>query len=226
MKKSKKLVIFGAGETAELAYEYFTNDSEFEVAGFSVNAEFLDKKELFGLPVIEFKEVKDFFPTSKYFAFVAIGASKLNRIRSTFFILVKKLGYTCASYISSKSFIWHNVIIGENCFILEDNTIQPFTTVGDNVTMWSGNHLGHRSQISNNCFISSHCVISGYCSIGANSFLGVNCTIEDDVKISEDNFIGAGSIIRKNTEPKSLFQETQTTLSKISTYKIFKIKCD
>ena len=44
MLKNKKLVIIGAGETANLAYEYFTYDSEYEVVAFSVNKEYLKEK--------------------------------------------------------------------------------------------------------------------------------------------------------------------------------------
>lgn len=40
MKKEKKLVIVGSGEFAEIAYEYFTYDSEYEVVGFAVEKEF------------------------------------------------------------------------------------------------------------------------------------------------------------------------------------------
>ena len=64
-----------------------------------------------------------------------------------------------------------------------DNTIQPFVEIGDNVTMWSGNHIGHHSKICDNAFISSHAVISGGVEVGRNSFLGVNSTINDHIKL-------------------------------------------
>lgn len=36
----KKLLIIGAGETASIAYDYFTNDSEYEVVGFAVEKKY------------------------------------------------------------------------------------------------------------------------------------------------------------------------------------------
>jgi acyl-[acyl carrier protein]--UDP-N-acetylglucosamine O-acyltransferase len=96
--------------------------------------------------------------------------------------------------------------------------------VGNNVTLWSGNHVGHRTVIDDHCFISSHCVISGFCEIGKSSFLGVNCSLEDHVKIAEDNFIGAGALVQKNTESRGFYQEKQTELSKINTHRLFRIK--
>ena len=58
---------------------------------------------------------------------------------------------------------------GDNCFILEDNTVQPFVRIGSNVTLWSGNHIGHDSTIGDHCFISSHVVVSGHVDIGTTA---------------------------------------------------------
>lgn len=224
MKKTKNLVIVGAGETALLAHEYFSHDSEFNVISFAVEQEHIINETINGLPLIDIKQLKEKYPIDTTYLFIAISSGKLNRQRAYMYEKLKGLGYQFASYISSKAFIWPNVSIGENCFILEDNTIQPFVTIGNNVTLWSGNHLGHRTIIRDNCFISSHCVISGFCEIGENCFLGVNCTIEDEIKVAEDNFIGAGALIQKNTVSQSLYQKKQTELSKINTHRLFRIK--
>lgn len=224
MGKSKQLIIVGLGETAMLAYEYFTYDSDYNVLAFSVNKEFIEQDSLYDLPIIPLEELDKIYPANEYEVFIAISSSKLNRVRTKLYAEMKGKGYTLASYISSKAFIWENVEIGENCFVLEGNTLQPFVKVGNNVTLWSGNHIGHRTVIKDNCFISSHCVISGFCEIGNSSFLGVNCTIENNVIISDDNFIGAGALIQKNTSEKQFYQLKQTELSKISTHKLFRIR--
>jgi len=222
--KSKKLVIVGSGETALIAYEYFQYDSDYEVVAFSVSEKYLTEDSLNDLPVISLENILIKYPPREYSVYVAISSGKLNRNRTNIFNEVKAKGYKCASYISSKAFVWKNVEIGENCFIFENNTLQPFVKIGNNVTLWSGNHIGHNTIVKDNCFISSHCVVSGFCEIGENSFLGVNCTIENNVKIAKDNFLGARTLIQKNTEEKSFFQEKQTELSKINTYRLFKIK--
>jgi uncharacterized UPF0146 family protein len=43
--KKQKIVIVGAGEFAEIAYEYFTHDSEFEVVAFSVEKSFIKESK-------------------------------------------------------------------------------------------------------------------------------------------------------------------------------------
>lgn len=220
---NNKLVIFGSGETALLAYEYFTHDSEYEVVAFSVDKEFIENDELLNLPVIPLEDIFNIYPPKEYVGFAAASSTKLNRVRKQLFERAISLGYELVSYVSSRAFVWPNVRIGSNCFILEDNTLQPFTEVGNNVVMWSGNHLGHRSVIKDHCFISSHCVISGFCQIGEATFLGVNCTIEDKVQIGIDNFIGAGALIRKNTMDEDFYQEEKTIVSKVNTNKLFRL---
>ena len=110
-----------------------------------------------------------------------------------------------------------------NCFILENNTLQPFSKVGNNVVMWSGNHLGHRSVIQDNCFITSHVVIAGFCVIGKNSYLGVNSAIADEIKIAENNFIAMGAIISKNTKPNKMYCGERAKDMKVDTLEYFGI---
>lgn len=206
MEKTKKIVLVGAGELAEIAYEYFTYDSEYEVVAFSVEREYVNSDSLYGKPVVPFEDIQDVFPPSEFEIFVAIPASQLNKLRTRFYKATKAKGYTCASYISSKAFVWRNAKIGENCFIFEDNTVQPFVEIGNNVILWSGNHIGHRTVIEDNCFLSSHVVVSGYCRIGNSSFLGVNSTFNDHVSIPRDCIVASGSLVSKDLiEPEKIY---------------------
>jgi UDP-3-O-[3-hydroxymyristoyl] glucosamine N-acyltransferase len=109
---------------------------------------------------------------------------------------------------------------GDNCFIFEDNTIQPFVKIGSNVTLWSGNHIGHHSTIESHNFISSHVVISGHCHIGPNCFLGVNATLHNNVKLGAENILAAGAIIAKSTDDKDLWLPARSTKSEKRTDEI------
>lgn len=201
----KKVFIVGAGEFAQIAYEYFTHDSDFEVVAFCVNKEYIKEPTLCDLPVIPYEEVESRFPPRDYLAFTGIPASDMNRTRTRFYQDLKTKGYAFATYVSSRAFVWRNVRIGENSFIFEMNTLQPFVTIGNNCVLWSGNHVGHRSVIHDNCFITSHAVISGYCEIGAGAFIGVNATLNDNVQIAESCLIGASSHIGKDTEAERIY---------------------
>lgn len=198
----KKLVIVGAGEFAEIAYEYFSEDSEYDVFGFAVEAEYRTVDSLRGLPVVDFELIDSFFPPSDFDAFVAVTYVQLNRVRRRLFDACKNKGYKCASYVSSHSFFWKNAEIGENTFVFEDNTIQYKVRIGDNVILWSGNHIGHRTVIEDDVWLTSHDVISGFCHIGRGCFIGVNASVGDNVTVAEDVVLGAGATTVKNLEVK------------------------
>jgi acetyltransferase-like isoleucine patch superfamily enzyme len=108
------------------------------------------------------------------------------------------------SYISSKATICGNSI-GENCFILEDNTIQPFTTIGNNVVLWSGNHIGHHGIIEDHVFFTSHVVLSGHCRVKERAWFGVNATIRDYTTIGEGCLISMGALVTKSTEDNGFY---------------------
>lgn len=224
MVKTKKLVIIGDSAFGEVAYECFTHDSEYEVVGFAVESAYLIKNELFGLPIIPFEQIEDHFNPVDVEFYAALVYTQLNRLRTRLYQAAKNKGYRPASYVSSRAFIWHNVPLGEHCFIFEDNTIQPFVKIANNVVLWSGNHIGHHSLIQNNCFIASHAVISGFCEIGENTFIGVNATLANNVTIGKNNWIGVGVSIVRNTAPNQLFNGEQTEPSKVPALRFFKVK--
>lgn len=228
IEKTKKLVIIGSGETAEIAYEYFTYDSEYEVEAFSVSKEYLgDQAMQFGLPIVPFEELEEIYSPEAYETYVAISYGHLNRDRTKMYLACKEKGFTCASYVSSRSFVWHTAEIGENTFVFENNTIQHGVSIGNNVTLWSGNHIGHRTVIEDNVWLTSHCVVSGFCHIGKNSFLGVNSTLGDNVVLGEDSVLGAGALtVHSLPEKGKVYIGCPAKAMEDSSYKKFGVEND
>lgn len=211
----KQLVIFGSGEIAQLAHFYFSTDSEYEVAAFTVDESFIQENTLFGLPVVAFEEVASKYPPEKYDFFAALSYSKLNAVRKEKYLAAKALGYKLASFVSSRATVLNEGRIGENCFIFEDNTIQPFVTIGNNVTLWSGNHIGHHSVVRDHTFIASHVVVSGGVDIGEQCFIGVNATLRDHIKVGDRCVIGAGALLLESAESEGVYIGTKTERAKI-----------
>ena len=218
--KKKKLVIFGSGEIAQLAHFYFSNDSDYEVVAFTVNASFIRNDKFCRLPVVAFEDVTIQYPPEEYEIFVALSYSKLNAVRKEKYLAAKLLGYRFASFVSSSATVMNEGKIGEDCFIFEDNTIQPFVSIGNNVTLWSGNHIGHHSVIKDHTFIASQVVISGGVEIGEQCFIGVNATLRDHIKIGDKCVIGAGALLLKDAEPEGVYIGTATERSKVPSNKL------
>ena len=211
----KPLVIFGSGDIAQLAHYYFSTDSNYEIVAFTVDANYIKESEFCGLPVVAFEDVAKNYPPDSYDFFVALSYSKLNAVRKEKFLAAKEMGYKLVSFISSRATVLNEGRIGENCFIFEDNTIQPFVTIGNNVTLWSGNHIGHHSVIHDHTFIASHVVISGGVEIGEQCFVGVNATLRDHIKIGDRCVVGAGALLLADAAPEGVYIGTATERSKV-----------
>jgi len=215
VQMKKFLIIFGVAEQAQLAHFLFSTDTNYNIVAFTVDSSYINKKEFCGLPVVPFENVANHYSPDTHEFFVALGYSKLNQVRKEKYLAAKALGYRIASYISSHATILNNGKIGENCFVLEDNTIQPFVSIGNNVTLWSGNHIGHHSVIQDHCFIASHAVVSGGVEIGEQCFIGVNATLRDHIKIGEKCVIGAGALILADAEPEGVYIGQATERAKV-----------
>ena len=131
----KKLIIFGTGNIAELAYYYITEDTDYDISAFTVEKDHIKNNLFMEKPVVAFENIEDLYDPKDYYMFAPISAKCLNKFREKIYKLGKEKGYRFINYISSRATILTKDI-GENCFILEDNTIQ------------------HRVKIGNNCIIS------------------------------------------------------------------------
>jgi sugar O-acyltransferase (sialic acid O-acetyltransferase NeuD family) len=221
--KQDGIVVVGAGEQAAIACEYFTHDSAETVSGFAVEGAYLDRRELYGLPVVALEEIESHFPAERHRAFVAVSSTKLNRVRTRLYEQVKQRGYSFATYVSSRAFVWHNVEIGENSMVFENNVLQHQVEVGDNAVLWSGNHVGHQTHIEDHCFITSHVVISGFCEVGRSSFMGVNSCVADNVKIGDDCVVGAGAVVVKDCDRARVYVGNPARALDRSSYESFDV---
>ncbi len=206
-QEKKKIVMFGTGEMADMACYYMANDPGFDgvVVAFTADDQFLEGRTTYhGLPLVPLSKVTEYFPPSMFWGHVALSYNKLNQIREEKYLAMKQKGYRLASYVCSKSSLWPDLSVGENCLILENQTIQPTVSIGNNVMMWSGNHIGHGTRIGDHTYISSHVCLSGYTTVGTHCFFGVNSATRDYAKIGNGVFVAMGASITKDIESGSV----------------------
>ena len=206
-----KIVIFGAGKIADEAYFYLTNDSPHEVVAFTIDREYMTDVEKLGLPVVAFEEVQKTYPPDDFQMFVAVGYQDLNKFRAQKYEEAKAKGYRLISYVSSRASNVGNVEIGDNCFVLEFAILQPLARIGNNVFIWSGNHIGHHASVGDHCYIAGHVVISGSTKIEPYCFIGVSAVLGHEITVGTESFIGAGTLVTKNVEPKSVYITADTS---------------
>lgn len=201
----KKVIIFGTEQSAQLANYYLNETSnEYEVVAFTCHQKFKKTEIIFEKPLVDFENLENIYPPNEYYLFAPMTGKGLNKIREKVYNEGKEKGYQFISYISKYATVLTEDI-GENCFILEDNTIQPFVKIGNNCVLWSGNHIGHHSIIKDHVFITSHVVISGNCIIENYCWFGVNATIRNNLHIKEGTLISMGSCLTKDTEEYTVY---------------------
>jgi sugar O-acyltransferase (sialic acid O-acetyltransferase NeuD family) len=207
----RPLVLFGTGQIAQLALHYFKTDTDRDVIALTVDASYLPEGQPWSLPVVPFESLKETHPPDEVDLFIALSYRSRNRIRRERFLAGREAGYRFASYISSRATVLTENNIGENCFILEDNTVQPFVRIGDNTTLWSGNHIGHHSVIGSHVFIASHIVVSGNVTIEDSVFLGVNATLRDGITVGEEAIVGAGALVMEDVAARTVLAPQGTS---------------
>lgn len=207
-----ELVIFGSAEIASLARFYFEHDSDWDVVAFTVDDDYVDAERFESLPLVPFSETQKRFPPSDVTMHVALSYNRLNQLREAKYHAAKAAGYRLASYVCSRSVFWPDLSIGDNCFILENQTIQPTVKIGNNVMIWSGNHLGHGTQIKDHVYIASHVCISGHCVIGERTFMGVNATTADFTEIGQDCFITMDASVTRDVPAGAVILGAQGTV--------------
>jgi sugar O-acyltransferase (sialic acid O-acetyltransferase NeuD family) len=216
----KEIVVFGAGEIAALANFYFTHDSPRQIAAFTTDAAFMKDTSFLDRPLVPFEEITSLYPPDRFDLFVAVSYSKLNALRATRAAAAREMGYCLPSYVSSRATVFSDLVHGDNCFILENNVIQPFASIGSNVTLWSGNHIGHHSVIEDNVFLASHVVVSGGVRIGEASFLGVNVTLRDHVTVGARCVLGAGALVLESLPAGSVVAPRGTEVSPVPSHRL------
>ncbi|QIR36158.1 acetyltransferase [Tolypothrix sp. PCC 7910] len=211
--KRNKIVIYGIGSFAEYVSYILSNDGEYDVVSLCVEAGVtVDKHRKYqDLPIFSFENIEEYFSPVEYQFFIAVGN---NWIRERIFNASKCKGYSLISYVSKKAITYENLECGENVFISEGSTIQPFVSIGNNTIIISSS-IGHHSLIGNNVLLSCS-YLAGNVSIGDNSFLGLNSMVKQNTMIGSNNIIGMGCNVTKNTGNDEVYSVKTTSKRNIS----------
>ena len=205
-----RVVLFGTGDFARIARVYLDADSEHEVVAFTAHRDRIAEPTFAGLPVVPFESLVETHPPGSHAMFVAVAYKGVNTVRAGIVAEAKAAGYPLVTYVNSTVRRWPETTIGEHCFIFEENVVQPFVTIGDDVILWSGNHIGHDSTIGDHCFIASHVVVSGNVTIGHSTFVGVNATFRDGITVGPRCVIGGGAVVMGDLEEGSVLAVRST----------------
>lgn len=199
-----KVVLFGIGRGADVAYRFLTRDSEHQVCGFATDRKYLSRDSFNDLPAVAFEDVERHFPPDQYKFFVLLGYQRMNALRAEKYLAAKAKGYSCISYVNSHFYRAEDLDVGDNCFILDNQSISLDVRIGNNVVMWSSNHIGDLSKIGDHSWLASHVTVAANVDVRPSCFLGIGATIGNRLTLGERTFVGANALVAESTAEGSV----------------------
>ena len=215
----KKLYIFGLGNFAEMAHYLFTTDSGYQVAGFTVDAPYLDRDSFKGLPVLAYEELRERADRDAMELFVAVGVGKINTLRAQKVAQVTADGFRLASFVSSDARVPPGLVVRPNTMIMDQVNIHPMVEIGADTVIWSNSRIALKVRIGDHVWITS-AVIGDSTTIGDYSFIGINATIAPFVHVGSHNLIGAAAVILRDTRDYEVYKGPRSTPSRVSSLRI------
>jgi sugar O-acyltransferase (sialic acid O-acetyltransferase NeuD family) len=202
----KKMIIFGTGTLARLAYIHFSDEGQYEVIAFTVNENYIvDDGDTFGLKIVPFEKIEQIYPPDTFSMFVAIGTKRANKARAQIYNDCKAKGYELASCLNTRVNQLKYVKTGDNCLVMPSVIVQPYAELGNDVIVWSGSYVGFQSRIGDHSYIAAAAVVAGNVKVGQYCFVGANATIKDGLTLAPESIVGAGAIILEDTETGKVY---------------------
>ncbi len=105
------------------------------------------------------------------------------------------------------------LVVGQRCRIREGATLNlgtegggGVTTVGDDVLIMTGAHVGHDSHIGDRVILVNNVAIAGHCVLGDDVIVGGLSGVHQWVRIGRGAIIGAVTMVAQDVIPYGLVQ--------------------
>jgi sugar O-acyltransferase (sialic acid O-acetyltransferase NeuD family) len=198
-----EIVVFGAGQIADVARTYIDAHGPDRIVAFVVDDAHRTGDTFAGRPQVSWEDLERTHPPDRVKLLGPLSFRRLNTFRRARYEDGKARGYAFASFVHPSCHVYTDRI-GENCFILENNTLQPFVEIGDDVILWSNNHIGHHARIGAHCFLSSHCGISSNVTIGEECFLAGKASVDYGRTVGARCILGPAAVVLEDLPADSV----------------------
>jgi len=217
----RKVVVFGAGQMADIITYYLDESDDFQVVAFTLDANWMTSEVYSGRPVVPFHEVARHFPPETHGMFIAVGYNEANQDRARKYLEAKSLGYELPSYIHPSCVIHNGAHIGDHVIMFENNVVQPGASIGDNCRIWANNYITRGAQVGDHVYMSSSIVLAGSVVVEDHCFLGARAVVTPKVRIGRFSSITAGCTITRDVPEESVMVAPQPVRLPVSSKRWF-----
>lgn len=218
----RKVVIFGDTSFAGILAEYIHSDTQDTVVAFTVDPDYIkDRRTFENLPLVPFDQVNNLFPANDHYLLVALSAAVKRKHYNAFIMeQARVLGYPLYSFVHSSAFVAKSATLGENVLIFPQAIIEPRAIIHDGVIVRSGAYVSHETEIGAYSYLAPRVAFSGNVVTGKHCFFGTNCTIRDRLKIGHDVVVGAGAVVLKDLNDKTVIKASEGQILDIDRFKL------
>jgi UDP-N-acetylbacillosamine N-acetyltransferase len=190
---SKKVFIFGYSGHAYVIIESFL------AAGYTI-AGYFDFQEAdanpYQIPYCGSEREVDVKAIVKHnYVFPAIGD---NRIREKLVVFFNQNALNQLTVIDPSAHVSRSAKLGKSTFVGKNAMVNALAEVGEGVVLNTASLVEHECKIESFVHVAPGAILCGNVWVGARCFLGAQSVVKQGLKISNDNVIGAGSVVLKD----------------------------
>ncbi len=192
--KKKRVLVWGAGGHGKVIVDALTASVEWEVAGVLDDDEKKRGAEVLGVKIVSFEggllEIAKRMDCNS----VAIGIGD-NYTRHEKFLEVRRAGLSPVNVVHPSAHVSRFVNLGEGVTILAGATINPGTTIEDNVCVNTSASVDHDNYLEMSCHIFPNATLTGGVRIKEFAYVGSGAVIAPNFTVGKYCFVGAGAVV-------------------------------
>jgi sugar O-acyltransferase (sialic acid O-acetyltransferase NeuD family) len=191
----KDILIIGGGGHCKSVIDVIESTGEYKIYGIIDISEKVGQKVL-GYEIIGTDEDLEKYRNDVELAFIAIGFINSVELRIKIYNKLKQLNFKLPVIISPLAYVSKHSFIEEGTVVMHYAVINAGAKIGKNCIINTKALIEHDAIIGDFCHISTGAIINGGVIVGKYSFVGSNATTKQYIKIIENSFIKAGTVVK------------------------------
>lgn len=210
----KRLALIGSKEFAEQIQGFAETTGDFKVIGYFDDFEPVGKI-IRSLPVLgQIKDIEAEYQKGTFDCiFFAAGYNNFIFRETIFDGLFGRVPF--ANIIMPTAEVSPSAKLGEGNYIGPNTTIAANTIIENNVFIHGHCLIGHDSIVHSHTYFSGRDYMAGFCEVGKKVFVGLSVCIADHITVSDDVWIGIGSIVAKDLKEPGKYMSSSIRLIKV-----------
>ncbi|HEY5069375.1 MAG TPA: acetyltransferase [Candidatus Acidoferrum sp.] len=191
---NKRVLVWGAGGHGKVVIDALMASGEWKVVAVLDEDEKKRGTEVLGVKVIllngDVAEAARGSDCDRVAIAIGDNYVRLEKLRQA-----RRAGLRAVNVVHPKAHISRFVKMGEGVTILAGATINPGTTIEDNVCVNTSASVDHDNYLSESCHIFPNATLTGGVRIGEFAYVGSGAVIAPNLTVGKYSCVGAGAVV-------------------------------